>query len=274
MEQTFDPWRLSDVPAWVSDISLVVLTELDTRVLKPLADLVDPTNTLLYLTNWTKDKPARYPDYTPDDNFGDFVETAHQLGFRVMPHVNLYDCSVSDPRYSEFKEYQYKDPQTGELSGWLWDQIGDPKRKAHISLASSKWRNLLVQEFKALYERYNIDAFFIDVSHYILNDANGLIEGLTSAEGNVLMHKQLAQAMPGVVFSGEGLHEVTFFRENFAKRRILNLQGTHLPLVCSSSRPTPASMAGMGHLAQEHPRSFRTLLILLRAKAIYQPLWQ
>ena len=32
------------------------------------------------------------------------------------------------------------------------------------------------------------------------------------------MHKELAEALPGVVFSGEHLHEVTFFRENFAQR--------------------------------------------------------
>ena len=32
------------------------------------------------------------------------------------------------------------------------------------------------------------------------------------------MHKELAEAMPGVVFSGEHLHEVTFFRESFAQR--------------------------------------------------------
>ena len=37
-------------------------------------------------------------------------------------------------------------------------------------------------------------------------------------KGNVLLHKELAEAMPGVVFSGEMLHEVTFFRESFAQR--------------------------------------------------------
>ena len=52
----------------------------------------------------------------------------------------------------------------------------------------------------------------------VINDANGLIEGLTAAQGNVLMHKELAEAMPGVVFSGEHLHEVSFVRESFAQR--------------------------------------------------------
>ena len=63
-----------------------------------------------------------------------------------------------------------------------------------------------------------MDAFFLDVSSFVFNTANGLIEGLNLGQGNVLMHKELAAAMPGVVFSGESLHEVTFFRESFAQR--------------------------------------------------------
>ena len=220
MEDAFDPWRLSDVPAWVSDIGLVVLhSTLEAEILKPLAELVDPTKTLLYLVDWRIDrKPTNYPDYIPKDEFGGFVETAHRLGFRVMPHVSLYDCSPHHPLYPELKRFQYRFPWNGELSGWLWNQIDNPERNAHISLASSQWRNLLIQRFKAVWDKYNVDAFHLDVSHYVLNDANGLIEGLTSAEGNVLMRKQLAEAMPDVVFSGEEFHEVTFFRQSFAIR--------------------------------------------------------
>ena len=220
MEEAFNPWRLSQVPPWVDDIGLVVLhSTLEAELLKPLAELVDPTKTLLYLVNWHKDAhPINFPDYTPSEKFGSFVEAAHQLGYRVMPHVSLYDCSPSHPVYPEFQEFQYRLPWNGELTGWKWDQINAPDRYAFISLASSQWRNLLVQAFKAVREKYNVDAFYLDVSHYVLNDANGLIEGLTSAEGNVLMHKELAEAMPGVVFSGEEFHEVTFSRESFAKR--------------------------------------------------------
>ena len=219
MEQAFDPSRLSDMPAWVSNIGLVVLTGLNAELLPNLAQVVDPTKTLLYLTDWRKDRhPINYPDYTPHENFDEFLKIARQNGFRVMPHVSLYDCSPDYPLYPELQRFQYRLPWNGELTGWRWEEIDNPQRNAHISLASSKWRNLLIQRWKELWEKYNIDAFHLDVSHFILNDANGLIEGLTSAEANILMHKELVEAMPGVVFSGEGLHEVTFFRESFAQR--------------------------------------------------------
>lgn len=221
MEGTFDPWRLSDVASWVSDIGLVVIhSTLNAELLPFLAEVVAPTKTLLYLTDWRKEgHDVNHPDFSnPHERFEGFLETARRHGFRVMLHVNIHNCSPHHPLYSELQRFHIRNPGNGELSGWRWDEIDNPQRNAHINLASSKFRNHLVQQFTALYEKYNIDAFHLDVSHYVANDANGLIEGLTSAQANVLMHKELVQAMPGVVLGGEGLHEVTFFRESFAQR--------------------------------------------------------
>ena len=211
MEGAFNPWKLSDMPLWVSDIGLVVVHErLNKEVFKPLAEIVDPTKTLIYLTNWRKEgHDINLPDYSNlHERFEDVLETAQQHGFRIMLHVNVHNCTPSNPIYTELRKYQYRSPWTGEVA----------KDKHLISLASSKWRDLHVQQWKTIWEKYNIDAFLLDVSHYVENDANGLIEGLTSAQGNVLLHKELTEAMPGVVLSGEHLHEVTFFRESFARR--------------------------------------------------------
>ncbi len=221
MEQTFKPWRLDEMPAWVQEIGLVVnlLGLLDTNVLDKLAEQVDPTKTLLYLVGWTKDgHDVNYPDYTPKVGFGEFVKAAHQYGFRVMPHTNLVGVSPYHPLYAEFKKSQFRDEWSGDLIGWKWEQIEDPKRHAFINLADSKFRKHFIQQLKEIWREHRVDAFFLDISHAVVNDANGLIEGLTAAQGNVLMHLELAEAMPSVVFGGEGLHEVTFFRESFAQR--------------------------------------------------------
>ena len=254
MEEAFDPWKLSDMLAWVGDIGLVAVhSTLNKEVLKLLAELVDPTKTLLYLTDWRKGgHDVNHPDYSnPHERFEGVLETAQEHGFRVMLHVNVHNCSPSHPLYPEFKRFQYRHPWNGELSGWLWDDIDHPQRNAHISLASSKWRNLLVQEFKAVWEKYKVDAFFLDTTHYVVNDANGLIEETTSAEGNVLIHKELAAAMPGVVFSGEHLHEVTFFRESFTRRGIT--QGPLHPISAFLFDPYTLSHGGIGVPATHDP---------------------
>ena len=221
MEQTFDPWRLDEMPAWVQEIGLVVtlIALLDINVLDKLARQIDPTKTLLYLVDWTKEgHDMNYPEYTPKAGFGEFVKVAHRHGFRVMPHTNLVGVSPYHPLYSEFRKSQFRDEWSGNLIGWEWEQTESPHRHAWINLADSKFRKFFVQQLKEIWEKYRVDAFFLDISHAVINDANGLIEGLTPAQGNVQMHLELAEAMPGVVFGGEGLHEVTFFRESFAQR--------------------------------------------------------
>ena len=53
MEQTFKPWRLDEMPAWVEEIGLVATyidPRLDVSILDKLADQVDPAKTLLYVT--------------------------------------------------------------------------------------------------------------------------------------------------------------------------------------------------------------------------------
>ena len=62
MEGAFDPWRLSDVPSWVNDIGLVVLhSRVNPELLPNLAEVVDPTKTLLYLTDWNNTDPLFCP---------------------------------------------------------------------------------------------------------------------------------------------------------------------------------------------------------------------
>ena len=222
MERTFDPWRLDEMPAWVGEIGLIVIytnPDLDVEILDELADQVDPTKTLLYLSEWRKDDyDVNYPDYTAKPELGRFVETSHQYGFRVMLHTNLVGVSTYHPLYAELQKFQFRDSWNGNLHGWRWEQTEAPYRHAFINLANSTFRKILVQQLKSIWEKDKVDAFHLDVSHWVTNDANGLIEGLNAGQGNVLMHRELAEAMPGVVFSGEHLHEVTFFRESFAQR--------------------------------------------------------
>ena len=231
MEQAFNPWRLDQMPTWIQEIGLVVICGLDTEMLDRLVEQIDPTKTLLYVVGWRRDGyDQNYPDYTAKPEFGNFVESAHQHGFRVMPHTNLVGVSPYHPLYAEFQKFQFREPWNKNYVGWKWDQKQDRKRHAFINLASSEFRKFLVQQLREVWEEYRVDAFHLDVSHRVVNDANGLIEGLNAGKGNVLMHEELVEAMPEVVFSGEHLHEVTFFRESFAQRWNLPVEAKPHPI--------------------------------------------
>ncbi|MCY3743379.1 MAG: DUF6259 domain-containing protein [Candidatus Poribacteria bacterium] len=252
MEETFNPRRLTEIPAWVSEIGLVVIYHgSDTNLLESLAEQIDPTKTLLYLTQWRKDDyDTNYPDYTASENFSSFLEAAHQHGFRVMLHTNFPGIAPYHPRYAELQKYQFRDRWSGNPIGWFWDRLEEPGRHAFINPASPEFRKILVHQLIDVSEKYQVDAFHLDVSLIAKNDANGLIEGLNSAQGNVQLHTELTEAMPQVVFGGEGLHEVTFFRESFAQRLIYSLDIKPHPI--STFLFSPHTLL-YGHLGLPNP---------------------
>ena len=240
------------MPAWVSEIGLVVIYHgQEIGLLKPLAAQIDPTKTLLYLTQWRKDDyDTNYPDYTASENFGGFLDAARQHGFRVMLHTNFPGVAPYHPRYAQLQKYQFRDRWNGNPIGWFWDRIEEPGRHAFINPASSEFRKILVQELTKVSQKYPVDAFHLDVSLIAKNDANGLIEGLNSAQGNVQLHTELTEAMPQIVFGGEGLHEVTFFRESFAQRLVYTLDIKPHPI--STFLFSPYTLR-YGHLGLPNP---------------------
>ena len=197
-------------PVWVKDIELVIyFSDMNMNTLSLLASHVNPSTTLLYLTSWrTGGWDENFPEYMPKPEFGNLLEEANTHGFRVMLHASFLGCSTYHPLYPEFEKFQFRHPIRGHKLGWE----GRTNREsfAYINPASGAFRKYLVRQLKTVSDTYSIDAFHLDVNTFIKNDANGLIEGLTAADGNVLLHQELAEAMPGIVFGGEHLHEVTF----------------------------------------------------------------
>ena len=232
MGLVFDARPLSEI-GWVEDITLFVgsarstiwLTH--TEFLDGLATKVDPTKTVVMAKEWATpqewsiDPTNHFPVYEPMPELQNFIEVAKRHGFRLILYADMHGFSPQNPLYPEFMQYQYRHTWTGELLGWLWD-TNHPHRNASINPASSAFREILVNEFKEVWDAHDIDGFFLDTSFYAINDANGLIDGLNSAQGGALLHKELAEAMPGAIFAGERLHEGTFALESFAQRPLLS----------------------------------------------------
>ena len=218
METVFQPRQPR---AWIKDIKLIVnLTNLKQDkqgILRLLAAHADPSTTLIHLNGWEGPGWGE-PDYIPLPEFGAFLEAAHGYGFRVMPRVNFIGCSPNHPLYPELEKHQFRHPIRGHKLGYELNNPTYDSPSAYINPASNAFRKYLVGQLKTLSETYPIDAFHLDINHFIGNDANGLIDGLTPAEGNVLLHQELAEAMPGIVFGGESLHEVTSLHVDLAMR--------------------------------------------------------
>lgn len=208
--------------SWAKDIRFVVIMNVEKNLLLPLSEQVNSSATLLYVPNWRfYEYDRNYPNYTASPQFPEFLSEAHRLGFRVMVHTNYFGVSPDHPLYSDMKKYQMRDPFSGNLLWWEWTRADPAIYIAYINPASAEWRSIFVQTLKEVKERYGVDAFHLDCSWAVWNDANGPIDGLTSTQGNLELHRQLHEAMPDVAFSGEGLNELTIRYERFAQRHVI-----------------------------------------------------
>lgn len=217
------PIESSDGPrSWVKQIRGVATVQtLDTAVLELLATRVDPTRTLILLVDWRESSfDLNYPDYMPSSRAKPFVEKAHELGFRVMLHTNLLGVSTTHPAFESMKRYQLRSADTLTEQGWLWYNLpeGDPRRFAFISPASAEFRKLFIDNVRLAVEELNPDALHLDAGSGILNDGNGLIDGLNTTQGIVQFHKELIQAFPNLVFGGESTNELVAPFNWFAQR--------------------------------------------------------
>ena len=263
MEQAFQPRRLSNMPTWVDDITLVVNAHPEmVGVPEKLAELVDPTKTLLQVGRWFVGGEPTYPDYIPKPELRSFLEDAQQYGFRIMFYTVAHGMSPSHSLYSRFQQYQYRDTWTGELIGQCLDQSCLPPEYplAHISPASSEWRNLLVSNLRSVWEEYPIDAFVLDANHSVINDGNGFIDGLNMAQGMALLHKQLAEAMPGIILAGERLHEATFGYASFAYRGLLKTEIEPHPISTFLFSPFIQAIGPTDFIPDHDPALFHEIL--------------
>ncbi len=211
----------ADEPEWIDDMRLCVTMSPEPSLLEPLAARCDPTQTLLYIPNWRQDSYDRnYPDYTPTKGFAEFIQSAHDLGFRVMPHFNYFGVDPLHALYQELEAHQLLDSGTGTPMWWIWDRVEPIIQFAYIHPGSKRWQAELVDRMAAAWEELRFDAVHIDQTLVIPNHAGGLVDGVNAPEGALELHSALREALPQVALSGEGLNEVSFAYEAFAQRHV------------------------------------------------------
>lgn len=220
MGKTFESANRSQTPGWIDDIDFVVKNDgyLDTEILSILNQHVNPETTLIYVYKWYQGGVVTPPYSTGDVNpdFPAFIEAAHRYGFKIMPHIGMFSIHKSHPSYAEFEKYQARNPFTNERMGWLWNHPTYPYVSAFINPGYKEFREMVVREIRRIWEMYDIDAIQFDLNRLAINDNNGLVDGLTWTEGKIQLYKEIREAIPNAVITGEHVGEVTFPYQEFA----------------------------------------------------------
>jgi Domain of unknown function (DUF6259)/Viral BACON domain len=219
--QPYRDWMIANRPPlsnaqhpWVSNIRTVVMmngTAADTPLLAQLAAVANPSQTLLYLVGWRRGGyVGLFPDYTPGPDAASFVAAAHALGFKVMLHFDSVGVDPNSPDYPALQQYQARTPDSLDLLGWDWSAPPNtPDRYATISPASNAFRTLLLARYSAAINALGPDALHLDFN-VAINDGNGLIDGRTFIQGQILFDDALVAAFPNLAIGIEWPNDITY----------------------------------------------------------------
>ncbi|MHB9035394.1 MAG: hypothetical protein ACYC64_01915 [Armatimonadota bacterium] len=207
----------TDTPSWVNDVKLS-LYNIDiastTTLFNQLAGLVSPSKVLVGTTNWRQYTWGQlWPDYTPTTAGDGWLVARKRSGFKIMPWVNVLQCTQDSPFYPAYQQFHQSDPFTGALipAWYAGTSVMNP--------ASDAWRQGLVGQISsglnALYS-YPPHCVSLDESFGNYQDGHGMFNGKNSLQGMVELHKDLVAALPGVTFAGEDLTELNCRHESFA----------------------------------------------------------
>jgi len=257
---------LTGTKAWVNNIKTAIYCNwyppYDPSLLNSLANVVNPSQTLLFLINWRKSSfGANFPDYTPDPSAQLLVEHAHHLGFHVMLYTAMTGVSPTNSDYASVQQFQYRNPVTLQPDGWVWTTPPySPNSFAYIDPASSEYRNLYIQRIAPVIQMLHPDALHLDVSDAQFNDANGLIDGMSFKQGAAQLHRDILAAFPGVVLGGEGIYDSLAPYESFAMEQGwpqlgLNLDPDDTPPVPISAYVLP-NVQFYSHQSDPNPYEF------------------
>ena len=201
--------RVAPQPTWVKDIKLIMMycsyshPEYILSMFNFVAKQVDPKNVLFYCrSGWGSGEEHPAPEHYVREDLPVLLSAAKQHGFRVMLYSGFLYVDQDHPLYPEWDPFLYRG-RRGGITGWELERGGP----ALINPAYKGYREYKVQVLKNLQSTYNIDGFALDFNNYVPNQKP--IDGLNPIQGNMLLHEELIAAMPGVVFAGEGISELT-----------------------------------------------------------------
>jgi len=208
---------------WVKDLRLAIpWCPTNKDVVDALAKKVDTKKVLLHLPYWRNKKYDQcYPDFTPSDEFKEFLKYANKLGFRCMPHANSIDMDPSMPEYRYVADFKYRDIENESFMGWslmggmpasnkslLENRDMNVMVKVHPGLAM--WRSVLAENLDNALKQleYDVSGLFLDVTLCTYNLANSLVDNNTTMQGMQRLISHVRNIRGGLPIGGEGLNEV------------------------------------------------------------------
>ena len=211
---------------WANDIAVITDTETrDKKILEKISEMMPPERVLFHV--WqarTAASAAGVPDYTPRAGYAKSVERYHSFGFKVMCYVCALCVTYGNDLWKRDKlEKLVLTRRTtitnynGSKAAFDENLVGDivKSQKGKSPFASLKpgryfysdplapgWRDYYYRVIRQFNELTGTDANYQDTLGCTDDVGNGVIQGLSGAEGNAELSRILQQRV-GVPMGSE-----------------------------------------------------------------------
>lgn len=218
--ESFDERK--DAPEWMKDIALVLTLHGEhwtgfvhndfgrqLEILKWVATKIDPSNVMIFLAGWDGRYYWSYPTYDVGNStggaagFSKLIDEGHKLGYHFALMFGSVAVNPAMPIYKNISSGRIRDiygePYPGNYVDWDGDRSGDGSM-AFMNLGMPVWRNYLKSRISANINKFNVDAYFLDICGLWENNVDGdMLLGMKQ------MVKELADEFPGKPPIGEML---------------------------------------------------------------------
>ena len=219
------PWaEREDVPAWAREIRLALnlhgahwtgyifnTYQQMRQVLAWVAERIEPRQVLAYLPGWDGRYYWNYPEYEPDprcggvEGFKRLADEAHAMGFHLMP---MFGINIANTNNESFRSLGQAMAHTSDGSPywaqWIdWDNDRALEGwMALMNIGAPAWREWLAERICRVVAEYGVEAVFLDISLFWLNDPR-----YDMFQGTQELVRSLHQRFPGLLIAGEAWYD-------------------------------------------------------------------
>jgi len=218
----------TDVPAWMRDISLVMTMHgmhytgfifndyaQQLAILRWVATQMPPERVLVFLASWDGRYYWDYPNYQAPARMGgerglkELISEARKLGFKMMPMYGTNSANRKQPIWPKIASGSTHKID-GDIYNLNWVDWNNDRHQdgwlTYMNLGDDAWRNHMEGRIAEMIEKFDVDAYFLDIVGGHVNSTTGDMH-----EGTRRLIANLRQKYPKVIGVGEmpydALHE-------------------------------------------------------------------
>ena len=168
-----------------------------------------PAGSMLIMT-WRARAPKfdrELPDWTPREGYVDGVVRAHKAGFKAMSYVNVCCANYMSPAWEKHGLGKFFLPYRVSLDNYHQPKpISYKKDQLYYGdLLSPGWRKFHVELMKEWCNTTGTDALYEDCVGCAADRGNGVVSGLSGAQGEREQLRMLRKELPDKAFASEYL---------------------------------------------------------------------